>query len=104
MASLQKELRARLLELTDVEEKKSRFSGELAYFRGKKEFAHFHSAQEIDIRVGKRQIRAGRDTFLAHKRVRRENPQGDWLVVQFRREADLELVLQLAFLAWKNSV
>ena len=91
------ELEARILGLTDVVAKKSRFSTRTAFYREKREFAHFHSATEIDIRLTKAKIRALKLDY----RLEISYPPRDWLVAHFEEESDLDYVFKLAQAAWK---
>ncbi len=94
---LAKELQARILELTDVEAKKSRFSPQTAFFRGKREFAHFHSENAIDIRLTKAKIKSLKPDY----RLEITHPPRDWLVAHFDEVADVDYVFKLVEQAWK---
>ena len=96
---LKKELEARILDLTDVVAKRSRFSPQTAFFRGKREFAHFHGATEIDIRITKAKAK----TLLLDYRLEIAKPPRDWVVAHFEEEADLDFVFKIVQLAWKSN-
>lgn len=83
---LRTELTARILDNPDIEERKSKYSGELAYFFGSKEIAHFHSNNVIDLRMTKPLVKK-----LAGKGAK----VSDWFEVTFRKESDLAKVIEL---------
>jgi hypothetical protein len=97
MSSLRKELQARAGDLTDVTIKKSRFGGATAFFRGKKEFAHFHAGNEIDIRLTKPNVKKLKPDY----RLQIDFPYRDWVVAHFETEADLDFVMKLLEIAYK---
>jgi hypothetical protein len=84
-----------------VEERKSKFAAAPAFFRGKKEFAHFHGPNEIDIRVTKAKIRSLNLLKAGDKRLSFENKAGDWVAFQFTEEKDLEHCFKLVEVAYR---
>ncbi len=97
MTALQKELQARAGDLTDVTIKRSKFSHAVAFWRGKKEFAHFQKGNAIDIRLTKPLIKKLKPDY----RLEIAFPPRDWVLVHFDTEADLDFVFKLVELAYK---
>ncbi len=94
---LQIELMARILDNPEIEHKKSKFSKSEAFFFRGKEIGHFHSPNEMDIRVTKsnvKQLIASDDD-----RLFRRSPSSDWIEVKFQKKSDLKFVLDLVDLA-----
>jgi hypothetical protein len=91
MTALKKELQARVGDLTDVTIKKSRFSKSVAFWRGNKEFAHFHKGNSIDVRLTKPLIKKLKPDY----RLEIAYPPRDWLVVHFETEEDLDFAFQI---------
>lgn len=70
--------------LPGVREGHSRFGSRVAFFRGRREFAHFHGREEIDIRLMA-------DGATRHRRLLAEVPNwcpnpysDDWVIVRLR--------------------
>lgn len=101
---LRKELQARLLDHPEIELKKSRFADKEAFFVGKREIAHFHGNNEIDIRLTKAEIRKRGYAKTGDSRIHLRNPSGDWVEVGFRKEQDLDLVVEIASAAVKENL
>ncbi len=78
---LRAELTGRILRLEGVELGPSRFTGDEAFFVGRREIAHFHGERVLDIRLTRARIRGG---------ARR-----DWLEFAFARRADLDRAVAL---------
>ncbi len=97
MSPLKKELQARAGDLTDVVIKKSKFSSAIAFFRGKKEFAHFHKDNSIDIRLTKPLIKKLKPDF----RLEISYPPRDWVIAYFESDADVDFVFKLLEQAYK---
>ena len=93
---LTKELQARAGDLTDVNIRHSRFGPMVAFYRGKKEFAHIQRPGTIDIRLTKPLIRRLKPDYRLEI-----NPDRDWLVAHFDEEADLNFILGLLERAWR---
>lgn len=90
-----------LLSLAGVEQGPSRFGGGPAFHVGGREFAHLHTAEEIDLRVTRSRERAIRRRFSADERFAFRRTASDWLVVRVAREDDLALLDELARIAWE---
>lgn len=80
--------------LPGVREGHSRFGSRVAFFRGRREFAHFHGREEIDIRLTA-------DGVARHRRVLSKVPNwcpnpysDDWVIVRLRG-CDVERTLKL---------
>jgi hypothetical protein len=87
--SLRIRLTERILALPGVELRKSRFSGAEAFFVGRREFAHFHGEETIDIRLTRRRIRAREAELGEDPRVELRGGS-DWLEFRFNRAGDIE--------------
>ena len=80
--------------LPGVHEGQSRFGSPVAFFRGRREFAHFHEREEIDIRLTA-------DGVARHRRLLAKVPNwcpnpysDDWVIVRLRgSEVDTTLKL-----------
>lgn len=97
MTTLQKELQARAGDLTDVSIKKSKFSNSAAFWRGKKEFAHFEPGSAIELRLTKPLIQKLKPDY----RLEVGYPVRDWVRVHFESEKDLDFVMKLLEQAYK---
>ena len=98
--TLKQEVGERILELPGVELKPSRFgSGKNEAFTiGRREFAHFHKGNEIDVRVTRAVIRTQREELKEDARATISGG-GDWVEYRFPRRGDLERVMELVDLA-----
>ena len=83
--SLRAELTARILALPGVEERKSRFADFLAFHVGQREFAHFHSDEELDVRL----------TRVCIRELGIEGARTDWVAVPLRTQDDVSAALEL---------
>lgn len=99
MTPLKKELQARAGDLTDVTIKKSKFSSATAFWRGKKEFAHFQKGNSLDIRLTKPLIKKLKPDY----RLEIGYPPRDWVVVHFDSEQDLDFVMKLLEQAYRTN-
>lgn len=96
--SLKEELGERILELPDVELRTSRFSDREAFFVGKREFAHFHPKNEIDIRLTRQVIRRLKAELEADPKATLRG-SSDWVEYRFPRRTDLARAAELVALA-----
>ena len=71
------------------------FSDVTAWWVNGKEVAHFHGADEIEIRLTKPVIRDRRAELKADDRVALRPSSSDWLTVTLRAPADVEFVVGL---------
>jgi hypothetical protein len=93
--SLAERLASSLLEREGVEERRSRFGHETAFYRGGREFLHFHGDHAVDVRLGLARIRE-RPELETRPGVRvRVSGSSDWVVVALERQEDAEFVLEL---------
>ena len=98
--TLKEDLGSQILDLSGVELRKSSFSDREAFFAGRKEIAHFHPTNEIDIRLTRKEIRRLRDELKQDKRATlRRSSSADWVEFRFPRRTDLARVLELVELA-----
>jgi hypothetical protein len=94
---LKKELQARAGDLTDVVIKRSKFGSMTAFWRGKKEFAHFQKGNSIDIRLTKPVVRELKPDYRLEIDWKR-----DWVVAHFETLEDLDFVMKLVERAWRE--
>lgn len=97
--SLKIELLARILDDENIELRKSRFSAEEALYVAQREIAHFHSLNEIDVRVTRREIKRRGFANSSDARIIKTSPSSDWIVVKFSCESDLDFVQELVIAA-----
>ena len=96
--TLRNELIESILDLPDVDLRPSRFGSGEAFFVGRREFAHFHAGNEIDLRVTKKVLRTLCEDLEADRRADYRKTS-DWLAFRFPRRKDLERALELVTLA-----
>ena len=92
--SLRDDLAERILDLPGVHLRPSRFSDEEAFCVGRREFAHFHAGNELDLRLTRAVIRELREDLASNPKVTLRG-SSDWIEVRFPRRADLDAVLAL---------
>jgi Luciferase len=86
-----------LLEIEGVEERRSRFGHEIAFYRDDREFLHLHGEREADVRLGRDRIGERRAELEARTGVRlRDSRSSDWVIVALARDEDVDFVLGLA--------
>jgi len=93
--TLQEQLTERILALPGVTAGTSRFSANPAFYRGKRELAHFHPDGVIDIRLTKAVIR---ELELAHAddpRLVLRRSASDWVEFRFTTAGDLDRAVEL---------
>src|SRR5579883_1096163 len=75
---------------------RSRFADKPAYFHAGSEVLHFHGDAAVDLKLGRRLIRARRDELRADARVSlRRRTSADWLEVTIASRRDVAFVLGL---------
>jgi hypothetical protein len=94
---LLKELQARAGDMLDVTIKPSKFGPPIAFWRGKKEFAHVDKRGALDIRLTKPLIRKLKPDY----RLEIEKTR-DWVHAHFETLEDLDFVMKLLEMAWKQ--
>ncbi len=96
MRDLKAKLLERLRRIDGVEDRPSPVSGGTALFHAGKEFAHFHDANDLDLRLTKKVIR---ELALAHPSDSvhhpDRSPNSPWIEVRFRASADILRVVEL---------
>jgi hypothetical protein len=95
-----KELIARAGDLTDVESKPSKFGPKIAFWRGKKEFAHVDKRGVLDIRLTKPLIKKLKPDYRLEI-----DPKRDWVHAHVETLEDVDFVMRLverAYRAHKN--
>jgi hypothetical protein len=89
-------IRGILLSWPGVREAASRFGHGTAFVRDGREFAHFHSAREIDLRLTRRVIR----TLAPDRRIVKRRAASDWVAFRMSGRADERVACALARIAW----
>ncbi len=75
---------------------RSRFADKPAYFHAGSEVLHFHGDAAVDLKLGRRLIRARREELARDGRVAlRRSTSADWLEVTIASRRDLAFVLEL---------
>jgi hypothetical protein len=93
--TLRDDLSERILALPSVESKPSRFGGSGdGFFVGRREFAHFHPGNELDLRLTKSVVRELRELLDASPRISWRKTS-DWVEVRFSRRTHLDEVMEL---------
>ena len=94
--TLRQQLSEGILALDEwIETRPSRFGGQGdAFWIGRRELAHFHPCNELDLRLTKPVIRELKAELEADPRVS-WRASSDWIEVRFSRKSHLEWVLEL---------
>jgi hypothetical protein len=90
-----------ILSLPGVVRKGSRWRHNSAYIVAGREFAHFHSPGEIDVRVTKTVLKASREGLSEDPRVKFRPGPSDWVTVTLARKEDVEFVFTVVERAWR---
>ena len=100
---LKLQLIGKLERLSGVESRPSIVAGGTALFYKKKEIAHFHNDNEIDVRLTKRVIR---QELLKHPKGSKfhhhRSPNSEWIELRFKRSAHVDEVVRLFKLALRQ--
>ena len=100
MDTLKKQLLSALAKIEGVEDRPSPVAGGTALFYFGKEFAHFHSDNELDLRLTKKVIQA---QGLVHPsgsiQQPTRSPSSPWIEVRFTAPKDVARVAELVRLA-----
>jgi len=100
MSNLKAKLIAEIRTIAGVEDKPSPVSGGTALFYKGESIAHFHSDNELDIRLTKKKIKMlglSHPTGSTHHPNR--SPNSAWIEIRFSEPADIPKVCQLLRLA-----
>jgi hypothetical protein len=92
----------KILSMPGVERKKSRWGHMTAYWIGRREFAHLHGEDRLDIRVGRSALKHMPELRL-DRRVMLRPQASDWIEFRLREQGDLGDAFRLVRLAWKNN-
>jgi len=92
----------KILSLPGVEKKESRWGHMTAYWIGKREFAHFHGGDRLDIRVVRSASNDMPEIRLDHRVMLRPRAS-DWIEFRLREQSDVDDAFRLVKLAWKNN-
>jgi hypothetical protein len=97
-----KRLDSKILSIRGVQRKKSRWGHVVAYWTGKREFAHFHKENELDIRVTKSALKKTLGAGIDPHVTLRPGPS-DWITVELRGQKDEDAAFRLVKIAWRNN-
>lgn len=100
MGTLKEQLLAAIARIDGLEDRPSPVAGGSALFYRGKEFAHFHDAEELDLRLGAPLIRAqglAHPAGSIHHPTR--SPNSPWIELRFRSAGEVEQVARLIRLA-----
>jgi Family of unknown function (DUF5519) len=95
-------LKARILSLAGVEERKSRWGDRAAYWIASREFSHFQSEDLLDIRVGRKTLRMMQEIGLDPRLVPSTHVS-DWIHFWLGKPNDVNDAFELVKLAWRDS-
>lgn len=99
-SSLKEQLLNDFKKISALEIQPSKVAGGHALFIGKKEIAHFHGANELDLRLTKKIIK---QEGLTHPRGSKTHPGrkngSEWIELHFTRKIHLKEILRLTVLA-----
>ncbi|MEZ0230371.1 MAG: luciferase family protein [Planctomycetota bacterium] len=96
MSSWVEKLSAELAKVPGVFLQKSKFSEAPAYFADGKELLHFHGDAAVDLRLGRKLIRARREELKTDERVElRKSSSADWVEVSMSSKKDVAFVVEL---------
>jgi hypothetical protein len=80
--------------------RESKFSGAPAYFADGSEVLHFHGDAAVDLRLGRKEIRARREDFKKDERVTlRKSTSADWVEIAIGSKKDVAFVVELVRVA-----
>jgi hypothetical protein len=91
----------RVRALPEVHEGVGAYGAKPAFFRGARQFAHFHGKKEIDIHLGKSEI-ARRGAALWQTPAIAANPYSDEWVIVGMKGCDVERTLALVEAAYRR--
>ena len=97
--TLKQQLTKRILDLHAVDQRPSRFADKPAFFVGRREIAHFHGNNAIDLRLTRARIGALKAELQEDSRVELRPSASDWVEFTFRRKQDLDRAVELVELA-----
>lgn len=95
MPSLREEVERKLRQLDGAVEGESMFSDGQAWWVNGKEIAHFHTDDELEIRLTKAVIREQRAALKADDRVTLRPSGADWITVTVTTAKDVTFVVTL---------
>ena len=93
--SAREELERRLVEIPDVSRRPSRYGDAFSYFVGRREIAHFHGDQRLDVRLTKEVIRQHKADRDLDPRIRTRGPSAEWVEIHLLSERDIPLAVAL---------
>ena len=97
---MQIRLRRTVCKWAGVEIRKSRFGKSEAFFVEGREFAHFHTSNELDIRLTRR-VQREQEELLEDERVGLRERPSDWITFRFGNREDSKRAEALLRLAWQ---
>lgn len=97
-------LASRILSLPNVKSRKSKWQDRQAFFINGREFAHFHSYKQIDIRLTKAYQKTYRYLLEGDMRIKLRNQNSHWLIFEFETEDDILSAFQIIQLAYEANI
>jgi luciferase-like monooxygenase len=79
--------------------KKSRWMDRTAFYIGKREFAHFHSNQEIDVRLTRNYQQEYSGKLEDDRRVKFRERPSEWISTRFATTGDVDFAFSIVSLA-----
>src|SRR5437762_6587696 len=84
-----------VLELVGVTMRRSHFSDTPAFYVNGKEFLHFHSETEIDLRLTRREISRRRVVLDTNSGITRRSSGSDWLAIDLLKFSHKAALMEL---------
>ena len=103
-AKSDRDLEKRILSLSHVARRKSRWGHNVAYAVGGREFVHFHTEYEFDIRLTRGYQKKYVRLIRFDPRVRFRARPSEWIVFKLASQDDLTAALELIRLAWEANL
>ena len=90
------------MSLQGVQRRTSRWGHRTSYWVGKREFAHLHDENELDIRITRRSLKRVKEIGIDPRVKLRPGPS-DWIGFELRNRKDIDGAFKLLTLAWRNN-
>jgi hypothetical protein len=92
----------KIMTLSGVERRESRWGHMTAYWIGTREFAHFHGENRLDIRVVRSALKNMPEIRL-DPRVKLRPRASDWIEFRLKEQSGVDDAFELVKLAWRNN-
>ncbi len=90
------------MSLRGVQRRTSRWGHRTSYWVGKREFAHLHDENELDIRITRSSLEGLKEIGIDPRVKLRPGPS-DWIRFELRNRKDIDGAFKLLTLAWRNN-